>query len=101
MTGEAVCGASMTSDVRPAHCTDMTYAKAAHVGCVDAPAVRGAHSPEKRSADETRSAHSTDMTDPTHPATTASVSAARCGKSEHDDRRRCSENLRHDESPLI
>jgi hypothetical protein len=43
MTAEAVCEASMTSDVRPAHRADMTCAERVHMGCGDATEVRGAH----------------------------------------------------------
>jgi len=87
-----------STEVRAAETTDMAAAKAAEV----------------RSAAETAdmgSAHCADMAAAEAPAETAvttaepaataaaSVSGASCGKSEHDDRRCCSENLRHDEPP--
>jgi hypothetical protein len=49
---------------------------------------------EMRSAE---AAHSADMTTAAESAAAASISGARCSKSERDDRRCCSENLRHDE----
>jgi putative tryptophan/tyrosine transport system substrate-binding protein len=137
MTAEGMCDASMTSDVRPAHCVDMTCAEPAHMSCADATEVCGAHAAEILSAEATdmgstetaemrgadatemRSAESADMgsaysaetaaksADMTtaytaaESAATASVSGARCGKSKHDDRCCCSENLRHDEPPLV
>jgi hypothetical protein len=61
MTGEAVRDANMTSDVRPAHCADMTGADGAHMGCADVTEVR-AHSAELRGAhSEMRAAETADM----------------------------------------
>jgi hypothetical protein len=126
MTGEVQCGGIMTSD-RPAHCADTTCAEPAHMGCAHAPEIlsaeatdmgstettemHSAETTEARSAEaaEMRSAETTDMgcahradmtaaTAVTAAATAAaSVGGANCGKSEHDDRCCCSENLRHDD----
>ena len=45
MTGEAVCDASTTFDVRPAHYADPTYTEPAHMGCAEAPEMRSADGP--------------------------------------------------------
>jgi hypothetical protein len=131
MTGETVRDASMTSDVRPGHCANTTYAEPAHMGRAHAAEIlfaeatdmgstettemrRSAEAADMGSAETTDmrpaeatdmcSAHSAaksaDMTAAAHTAksaATASVSGARCGEPEHDDRRCCSENIRHDE----
>jgi hypothetical protein len=90
-------GSTETTEMRSAETTEMRSAETTEA--------RSAEAAEMRSAEATDMgcAHCADMTAAEATAKTAmtaaaaSVSGANCGKSEHDDRCCCSENLRHDD----